>query len=77
MFVMMSPLPSTQPGDYKKVQLVPGSAQQEAVRIPPAELLNSNSIQLWNSLCVAGHEGLNGGIQIIPLLQPLLVAAPR
>ena len=58
------------------MQLVPGSAQQEAVRIPPAELLNSNSIQLWNSLCVAGHEGLNGGIQIIPLLQPLLVAAP-
>ena len=59
------------------MQLVPGSALQEAVRFPPAGLLNSNSIQLWNSLCVAGHEGLNGGIQIIPLRQPLLVAAPR
>ena len=57
--------------ESKKVQLVPGSAQQEAVRIPPAELLNSNSIQLWNSLCVAGHEGLNGGIQIIPLPEPV------
>ena len=58
------------------MQLVPsGSSVSEAVRFPPApaELLNSNSIQLWNSLCVAGHEGLNGGIQIIPLRQPLLV----
>ena len=32
-------------------------------------LLNRNSIQLWNSLCVAGHEGLGGGIQMIPLAE--------
>ena len=38
------------------------------MRFPPAELLNSNSIQLWNSLCVAGHEGLGGGIEMIALL---------
>ena len=32
-------------------------------------LLNRNSIQLWNSLCVAGHRGLGGGIQMIPLAE--------
>ena len=55
-----------------KVQLVTGLWSARWWGVPSsAKLLNSNSIQLWNSLCVAGHEGLNGGIQIIPLPEPV------
>ena len=80
MFVVMSPLsdiPAWRRSRSRKCNLLLAvdCAQRDPGDFPPAELelLNSNSIQLWNSLCVAGHEGLNGGIQIIPLPDLLLV----